>query len=92
MRYDNTESKDRIMEYYVYILRTVNNRLYIGQTKDLENRLKQHKCHTGAKFIKDNYDFYLVYKEIFNSRLDSMKREKQLKGWTRAKKETLISK
>ena len=79
------------MKYKVYILRTINNRLYIGQTKDLENRLKLHKKHMGAKFTKDNYDFDLVYTEEFDSQIDAMRREKQLKGWARAKKEALVS-
>ena len=80
------------MIYTVYILRTINDRLYIGQTDDLRTRLKLHAGRLGAKFIKDNYDkFMLVYKEYFSTRLEAMHREKQLKGWSRAKKEALIA-
>jgi putative endonuclease len=69
----------------------INNQLYIGQTKNLANRLKLHKKHVGAKFIKDNYDFVLVYTEEHETLIEAMRREKQLKGWTRAKKEALIA-
>lgn len=79
--------------YSVYILRFSNNILYIGQTNDLDSRLKSHlnKTTKAAKFAKDNGKFELVHREDYDSRLESMRREKQLKRWTRAKKEALIS-
>ena len=93
-----SESKDRInaqlnSAFIVYILRTYNNQLYIGHTNNLDRREIEHKqFHHGAKFIKDNLcKFTIVYKETIPSRELAMKREKQLKGWTRAKKEALIS-
>jgi putative endonuclease len=62
--------------------------LYIGQTNNLQNREKQQINITkqAAKFIKDEDEFHLVYSEEYNTRLEAMRREKQLKGWTRAKK------
>ena len=79
--------------YTVYILRFSDNSLYIGQTNNLAERLAQHNNHTtkSAKFSKDHGNFVLVYQEEYVSRLEAMRREKQLKGWTRAKKEALIS-
>jgi len=79
--------------YAVYILRFLSNSLYIGQTNNLEQRIKDHlnKKDRSSKFSKENGEFKLVYQEEYNSRLDAMRREKQLKGWTRAKKEALIS-
>lgn len=81
------------MSYSVYIIRFSNNSLYIGQTNDLDARLKSHlnKTTKAAKFTKDNGKFQLVHREDYSSRLESMRREKQLKGWTRTKKEALIS-
>lgn len=78
--------------YTVYILRFFNNSLYIGQTNNLSQRLKDHtnKATRASKFSKENGDFELVYQEQYSTRLESMQREKQLKGWTRAKKEALI--
>lgn len=77
--------------FYVYILRNIHNRLYIGHTNNLKRRLQDHKNKSGAKFIKDYGDFELVYNEKFDSRSEAMKREKQIKSWTRAKKEALIT-
>ena len=79
--------------YYLYILRSLDNSLYVGQTDNLNKRLIEHQNHllNAAKFTKEHTDFKLVYSENFETRVDSMRREKQLKGWTRAKKEALIA-
>ncbi len=81
------------MLYFVYILRSSSNKLYIGQTNNLNVRTKQHitKDWKAAKFTKDDDDFILVYKEEYATRLEAMQRETQLKGWSRAKKEALIT-
>jgi predicted GIY-YIG superfamily endonuclease len=76
---------------YLYILRNVRNRLYIGHAENLDQCISDHKTNHGAKFIKDHGNFNLVYTEKYSSRAEAMKREKQLKGWTRAKKEALIA-
>ncbi|OGH46974.1 MAG: hypothetical protein A3A51_01195 [Candidatus Levybacteria bacterium RIFCSPLOWO2_01_FULL_39_10] len=79
--------------FYLYILRSSTDELYIGQTNNLPEREIQQlsKSSKAAKFVKDGKDFRLVYKEEYPTRLEAMRREKQLKGWTRAKKEALIS-
>lgn len=81
------------MSYIVYILRFSNNNLYIGQTNNLQQRLTDHKnkATRASKFSKENGEFKLVYQEHYETLLKSMRREKQLKGWTRAKKEALIN-
>ncbi|MEK7572046.1 MAG: GIY-YIG nuclease family protein [Patescibacteria group bacterium] len=81
------------MPFFVYILRSIDNQLYIGQTNNLHNREKQHltKDWKAAKFTKDGDGFKLVYHEELPSRLEAMRRETQLKGWSRAKKEALIN-
>ena len=79
--------------YHVYILRTSANTLYIGQTNDLERRLREHQEKTArsAKYIKYFNSFKLVYQETFATRPEVMKREWQIKKWTRAKKEELVA-
>ena len=80
------------MEFYVYILRTSSDTLYIGQTNNLEKRLKEHREKRGrsAKYMKYFNSFELVYSEKFITRSESMKREWQLKKFTRKEKEILI--
>jgi len=80
------------MSYFIYILRTSSNTLYIGQTNDLEKRLKEHKNRSSksAKYIRYFSGFKLVYSETCSTRKEAMQREIQLKKWSRKKKEALI--
>ena len=81
------------MIYYLYILRTSSNTLYVGQTNNLDKRVKEHqnKKSRGAKYTRSFEFVKLVYKEKYLTRIEAMKREAQLKRWTRSKKEALIS-
>lgn len=78
--------------YFVYILRTSSNTLYIGQTNNLEKRLREHqnKASKSAKYIRYFKSFSLVHSEKYLTRKKAMKREIQLKRWSRSKKEALI--
>lgn len=80
------------MTYFVYILRTSSNTLYIGQTSNLEKRLKDHqnKKSRSAKYMRYFASYTLVYSEVHPTRTEAMKREWQLKKLTKAKKEALI--
>ena len=82
------------MSYYVYILRNIDNFLYIGQTNNLEKRVKEHckYLEKASKFTKKHENFKLVYKEEFLTRKEAIKREKQLKNWRREWKLALIRK
>ena len=79
--------------YFVYILRTSSNTLYIGQTNDLEKRLKEHKSKSGkgAKYTRYFNSVELVYREEHKTRKEAMQREYQIKKWPKAKKETLAA-
>ncbi len=81
------------MSYFVYILRTSSDTLYIGQTNDLEKRIKEHLKKRGksAKYMKYFSSFKLVYKEEYKNKTEALKREYMLKTWTKAKKEALIA-
>ena len=76
--------------YKDYILRNAKNHLYVGCTKNVEARLIRHNTGDGAEFTKRNKNFALVYFEDFSTLLDARKREIQIKGWRREKKENLI--
>lgn len=79
--------------FYVYILRTSSNTLYIGQTNNLERRLNEHKIKSSksAKYVRYFDSVELVYSETHQTRSETMKRESQLKRWSRAKKLALIT-
>ena len=79
--------------YYVYILSNWDDSvLYIGVTNDLVRRLYEHKNHLIDGFTKKYNVNKLVYYEHTSDVRSAIEREKQLKGWTRAKKNTLIQK
>ena len=78
--------------YYVYILSNWNDSvLYIGVTNDLARRLYEHRNHLADGFTKKYNVNKLVYFEHTCDIRSAIEREKQLKGWTRAKKNALIS-
>ena len=79
--------------YYVYILTNVNNKvLYIGVTNDLERRCWEHKKKKNKGFTKKYNVDKLVYFEIFDLIDLAIAREKQIKGYSRNKKNELIGK
>ena len=80
------------MQYYVYILSNWNNKvLYIGITSNLERRLYEHKMKLVDGFTKRYNVNKLVYYEYTCDVEAAITREKQLKGWTRSKKDALIN-
>lgn len=79
------------MNYFVYIAKNPQNRLYIGQTTNLTKRIVCHNTKRGSLFTTKYGDFHIVFHEKYSSLLEAMRREKQLKGWTRKKKEALIA-
>ena len=77
--------------YYVYILSTWNNKvLYTGVTNNLERRLYEHKNGLMEGFTKKYHVHKLVYFDTSPDINAAIAREKQIKGWIRAKKVTLI--
>jgi putative endonuclease len=76
---------------FVYILRCADNSLYIGSTHDIEARTLKHNEGTACTFTRRRRPVVLVYSEPCASEADASARERQLKRWTRAKKEALIA-
>lgn len=78
-------------QFTVYILRTDKNTLYTGYTNDLEKRLKVHKTANGAKYLRKFKSFNLVYSQKFLTKSEVLKREAQIKNFSKLQKEKLIS-
>ena len=75
---------------WVYILRCADSSLYTGSTSDLENRLRTHNRGAGGAYTAARRPVTLEYSETHETSEDALVRERQLKGWSRAKKEALI--
>jgi putative endonuclease len=78
------------MTCYCYILQCADGSYYTGSTRDLELRLQQHQNGEGANHTKKRLPVKLVYVEEFDRIDEAFYREKQIQGWSRAKKEALI--
>ena len=82
----------KIHLYYVYILTTKNNKmLYVGVTNDIVRRLWEHKSGVNEGFTKKYNIHKLVYLEVFDYVDLAIAREKQIKGYSRAKKDKLVT-
>lgn len=84
------KSKD-LPRYFVYIL--VNhhhNIMYIGLTDNLQRRIEEHKQKKMPGFTQRYNVDKLVYYELYTVAEEAAKREKQLKKWSRSKKNTLV--
>jgi len=76
---------------YVYILRCADGSLYVGWTQNLDDRLSAHNEGRGSTYTFKRRPVCLMYSESFHSEAEAIRRERQLKRWSVAKKESLIS-
>lgn len=79
-------------QYFVYMLTNFElTVLYTGVTNSLERRVWQHKNRAADGFTKQYRCDRLVYFEEYSEITQAIAREKQIKGWTRAKKNALVN-
>ncbi len=79
------------MSFWVYILRCGDGSFYVGQTDDLEKRFAQHQAGALGGYTELRQPIELAYAAEMPSRDEALAREKQVKSWSRAKKEALIA-
>jgi predicted GIY-YIG superfamily endonuclease len=79
--------------YYVYIIRCADGAFYIGHTSDLTSRIARHNEASACRFTPapGRRPVVRVYSEPHPTRASAATRERQLKRWTRAKKEALVA-
>ena len=78
------------MAFYVYILNCADGSFYTGHTDNLEARVVAHEMGRIPGYTRSRRPFRLVFAEELSSRQDAFERERQINGWTRAKKRALI--
>ena len=81
------------MEYYVYIMSSTSNyTIYTGVTNNLVRRVYEHRTGADPDGFTSKYAVKkLVYYESTHDVLSAIEREKQIKSWSRKKKNTLIA-
>ncbi|MEM9310877.1 MAG: GIY-YIG nuclease family protein [Pseudomonadota bacterium] len=78
------------MEFHAYILRCNDGSYYTGHTDDLEARMAQHRSGALGGYSAKRLPVELVWSDSFPTRDEAFAAERQIKGWSRAKKEALI--
>ena len=78
------------MRFWVYILQCSDGSYYVGHTDNLEVRIAAHQDGTFGGYTSSRRPETLSYAEAFDSRDDAFHRERQIKKWSRGKKEALI--
>ncbi|WP_081490334.1 GIY-YIG nuclease family protein [Arachnia propionica] len=75
---------------WVYILECADGSYYVGSTKCLEERLRQHNTGEGAAYTRRRRPVRLLWCQEFSSIAEAWAVEKQVQGWSRAKRRALI--
>jgi predicted GIY-YIG superfamily endonuclease len=78
------------MSFWTYMLHCADRSFYVGHTDDLEHRMAQHHGGEAGGYTSTRLPVRLVWCDEFPSRYEALQAERQLKGWTRAKKLALI--
>ena len=78
------------MSFHTYLLRCSDGSYYVGHTDDLDLRIAQHEAGEVAGYTQNRRPVTLMWSQDFPSRIEALEAERQIKGWTRRKKEALI--
>jgi predicted GIY-YIG superfamily endonuclease len=78
------------MAFWVYLLRCADGSYYAGHTDDLDKRIGEHVTGVCGGYTATRLPVNLVYSQACATRIEALSAERQIKGWSRAKKEALI--
>jgi predicted GIY-YIG superfamily endonuclease len=79
-----------VITFWVYMLRCSDGSYYVGHTDNLDMRMSQHEMGTLGGYTSLRRPVELVFAQECSSREEALQRERQIKGWSRGKKEALI--
>lgn len=72
--------------YFVYVLLCADGSLYTGSTNDIDKRFEAHKNGKGAAYTKSHKPVKIIYSQNFGTKGEALKREAEIKKWTRSMK------
>jgi predicted GIY-YIG superfamily endonuclease len=78
-------------QFWVYMVRCSDGNIYVGHTDNLEARITAHNLGTFKGYTYTRRPVTLIYGEVFGTREEAFHAERQVKGWTRAKKLALVA-
>jgi len=79
------------MKFFAYIARCSDNSLYTGYTTNIEKREAKHNKGDGAKYTRSRRPIKIIYFEEYNTRAEAMKREREIKKFSKKRKEQLTT-
>ncbi|WP_106640758.1 GIY-YIG nuclease family protein [Allosphingosinicella vermicomposti] len=79
------------MAFWAYMLRCADGHYYVGSTDELERRVAQHQSGEVMGYTYKRRPVQRVWSETFFTRIEAKEAERRIKGWSRAKKDALIS-
>ena len=80
-----------MQSFWVYMLRCSDGSYYVGHTDNLERRIAEHDSGEIPGYTHDRRPVKLVFNQEFVTRDEAFRFERQIKGWSRAKKEALVN-
>ena len=78
------------MSFWVYILQCADQSYYVGHTDNLDARLWQHQSGEVSGYTSSRLPVRLVFSQAHASREEALAAERQIKGWSRKKKEAMM--
>ena len=78
------------MPFWTYMLHCADRSFYTGHTDDLQTRVAQHETGAIPGYTQNRRPIKLVWSQEFGTRMEALEAERQIKGWSRAKKLALI--
>jgi predicted GIY-YIG superfamily endonuclease len=90
--YYNTQSlvRQTTMSFWVYILKCTDGSYYTGHTDNLEKRIEEHQSGACGGYTLTRLPVELAFSQDFPTREEALTSERQIKGWSRKKKEAMI--
>ena len=80
-------------KYFVYIVECADGSFYTGYTTDIDRRINEHNFSTrSAKYTRSRRPVRLIYKEVYDTLSEALKREHKIKKLSRRAKKALIDK
>ena len=76
--------------WFVYIIKCKDGSLYTGSTNDLEKRFEKHKAGKASKYTRSHIAVRIVFFEKYGNKIVALRREREIKSWTRKKKIELL--
>lgn len=77
--------------WFVYILKCADQSFYTGMSDDVAKRFILHQTGKGAKYTRSHKPVKVIYTESFATKSEALKRECEIKSWTRAQKMSRLS-